>query len=272
MPVRFAASAFASSKTSRGNMQLSTTTIAISVPPSLNTNALANNGSTSRSAVRSSNIPFTMTGYFAGVTSIANAPTRSPRSGTGAAASTAYIWQTPMQSISNNRVPLAPPVLFKNHHQSPRALNVCISLQPSPSAPSILNPQPSPPPLLLLRRPKIQHPSLLSNRHNLRHKLFVGLTRRIFPQPLGIIKRKHERMREPLIMRLRAIILPPLKCLHCLTLRPDLLDGRYNVLHLRLTRTLLELQKQRMLQLPILPRLLRLPPIITDEHLIQMRT
>ncbi len=76
MPVFLAASAFASSSSSRGIMQLSTTTMASLVVPSSRTRQRAWSGSCAEVALRSANPPFTEMGNFSGVTSIAYAPAR----------------------------------------------------------------------------------------------------------------------------------------------------------------------------------------------------
>src|SRR5215210_3839428 len=74
MPVDLAADSLASSSRSRGSMQLSTTTRAILVAPSSRTMHLAKMGSSALVAMRSSNMPLTMTGKAVGVMSMADAP------------------------------------------------------------------------------------------------------------------------------------------------------------------------------------------------------
>ena len=86
MPVFSRASSLARSSSSRGIMQLSTTTIASRIDPSSRTRLLARIGSLSRLALFCRNPPLTSTGNGAGVTSIAQAPARNSFGSAGFAA------------------------------------------------------------------------------------------------------------------------------------------------------------------------------------------
>ena len=92
MPVFSRASSLARSSSSRGIMQLSTTTIASRVDPSSRTRHLARIGSLSLLALFCRNPPLTSTGNCVGATSMVQAPARNSRLSGGRVAAGAVGW------------------------------------------------------------------------------------------------------------------------------------------------------------------------------------
>ena len=78
-------------------------------------------------------------------------------------------------------------------------------------------------------------------------------------------------MGEAFVVRFRTVILPPLKCLDRVALRRQLFQPVLDLFHLFGRRAVFEFQEQPVLQFTVLARLLRLPPIVDDKHLVQMR-